>query len=273
MIVNDMVTLGIFPVSIAMQIASGAGDWFSDEQRSHDLLRGWRDACELAGCVWSGGETPTLKDVVNPGAVALSGSAWGMAKENILFNPDDISDGDLIVLLTSSGIHANGLTLARKIIAEHQKTGRAQLTDGRRAAEALLDPTHIYVDFIKELLSRNVRIHYGVNITGHGWRKLMRARGRFSYIIEEITEPQPIFSFLQENGPITDEEMYGTFNMGAGFALFVPPNDVELVQRVADDLGYPFSALIAGHIENSDQKNVIIRPKGLEFKAESLQVR
>jgi phosphoribosylformylglycinamidine cyclo-ligase len=275
MIVNDMVTLAIMPVSLAMHLAVGSSEWFKNEARVNDLIEGWGNACDLARCVWAGGETPTLRDIILPEAALLSGSAWGIAKNDKPFAPENINDGDLIVLLESSGIHANGLTLARRIADTLPEGYATKLSDGRLYGEALLDPTHIYCDFIEDALNYGVRIKYAINITGHGWRKLMRAPQSFAYVIDHLPTHRPIFDFLQEHGPVSDEEAYGNLNMGAGFALIIHPDDrklfAELYQLV--DVKRRFSSVTAGHVEKSDVKKVVIRPKGLEFKAETLAVR
>ena len=220
MIVNDMVTLGIFPVTCAMHLAVGNSDWFKDEERVRDLVEGWGAACDMARCIWSGGETPTLKDIIIPGTALLSGSAIGKPIRGI-FNPSKIEDGDEIYFLHSSGVHANGLTLARRIAEKLPLGYQTPLSDGSTYGETLLDPTAIYVKFIEECLDNYVDIHYAVNITGHGWRKLMRAPQPWSYVIDNLPPQLPIFDFLQEHGPVSDEEAYSNLNMGAGFALFV----------------------------------------------------
>jgi len=277
MIVNDMITVGALPLSTAMHLAVGDSDWFSDEKRSQDLVEGWEFACRLARCAWGGGETPTLRDVVFPNAVVLSGSAIGMVdpKSNLI-DPMNIRAGDAILLFASSGIHANGLTMARKI--GHRVGYSARLSDGDIYGEALLAPTKIYVPLIEGCQKAGVRIHYAVNITGHGWRKLMRAPQPFSYIIETLPRQQPLFGFLQKHGPITDREAYGNLNMGAGFAIYVTPDDVPLVQSVCDKYNaeVPTNAFVmtwAGHIEPGVEKRVVIVPKGIEFKGEELKVR
>jgi phosphoribosylformylglycinamidine cyclo-ligase len=180
----------------------------------------------------------------------------------------DIVAGDRIVIIESSGIHANGLTLARTIA---EKVGyNATLSDGRLYGEALLDPTHIYVGLIEDCLSAGLDIHYAVNVTGHGWRKLMRHPLPFSYVVDTLPTQLPIFDFIQENGPVDENEMYGNLNMGAGFAVYVPEGDVEQVIAVAEGLG--LCAFNAGVIEEGDKK-VVIKPKGIEFLGKSLEVR
>jgi phosphoribosylformylglycinamidine cyclo-ligase len=271
MIVNDMVTLGALPLAVAMHLGAGSSEWFRDERRAGDLVDGWKKACEFARCAWGGGETPTLSGVVEPQTVVLAGSAIGMIKPKGRLIRANIQAGDAIVLFESSGIHANGLTLARAIAERAPKGYLTLLGDGRTYGEALLDPTHIYVGAIEDCLNSGIDIHYAVNITGHGWRKLMRAPDSFAYIVDRVPAPPPVFEFMQAQGNIDDTEAYGNFNMGAGFAIYVPEKDVAAVLKIA--LGFPFEAMHAGRIEKSDQKKVVIAPKGIEYAAETLGVR
>ncbi len=271
MIVNDMATLGASPMSVAMHLAVGESSWFDDERRSGALVDGWARACHLARCAWGCGETPTLKGVVVPGTFVLSGSAMGLIKpKERLIWPDKIRHGDVILIAESSGIHANGLTLARKIADGLPEGYLTQLGNGRTYGDALLDPTHIYVGLVEDCLNAGVDIHYAVNITGHGWRKLMRAPQPFAYVIDELPRQHSIFSFIQKHGPVDDKEAYGNLNMGAGFALYVSESDVAQVLDLAP-FGYRVS--IAGHVEDCDTKKVVIKPAGLEYAGETLAVR
>jgi len=270
MIVNDMVTLGALPLSVAMHLAVGDASWFRDPRRDEHLIEGWEHACNLARCIWSGGETPELQDVVKPGTAVLSGSAMGIIAPKERLISGNIQDGDAIVMLAGSGIHANGLTLARKIA---QQTGYlAKIPGGRLFAEALLDPTPIYVPVIEDILDAGIRPHYAVNITGHGWRKLMRATEPFVYVIERVPEPQPVFRFIEEQGPVEEQEMYANYNMGAGFAIYVDPKDVEMVIEASRQHG--IEAWSAGHIEKRGaEKAVVIEPNGITFGGDALEVR
>lgn len=279
MIVNDIITLGALPLSVAMHLAVGTSKWFDDRARCQDLVNGWKRACDLAQCVWGGGETPTLKGVVVPESVVLSGSAMGLVKpKERLIKPENIRHGDAIVIMESSGIHANGLTLAREIATRLPNGYLTTLPDGRTYGETLLDPTHIYVRAMEALLDNGINVHYAVNITGHGWRKLMRATQPFKYVVDYLPTQLPIFNFLQEHGPISDKEAYGNLNMGAGFAVYVPEAQVERTLQVLEpysDRNFPdhFMSLWAGHIENSDIKKVVIKPKGIEYLGLTLGVR
>lgn len=271
MIVNDMVTLGALPLAVAMHLGAGSSDWFKDERRSADLVDGWRTACQLARCAWGGGETPTLSGIVEAATVVLAGSAIGMVKPKGRLIRANVQHGDAIIIFESSGIHANGLTLARAIADRAPNGYLTPLADGRPYGEALLDPTHIYVGAVEDCLNHGVDIHYAVNITGHGWRKLMRTSDLFAYIVEQVPAPQPVFDFIQSVGRVDDAEAYGNLNMGAGFAMYVPEKDVPTVLDLAKT--FPFAALRAGHVEKSSTKRVVITPKGLEYSADTLGVR
>ncbi len=272
MIVNDMITLGALPLSVAMHIAVGDSNWFDDEKRSRDLIEGWKNACNLARCTWGGGETSTLKGIIMTGAAVLSGSAMGIIKpKRQVIIADNIRHGDAIILVESSGIHANGLTMARKIAGRLPDSYLMKLENGKTYGETLLDPTHIYVGIVEGCLNSGISIHYAVNITGHGWRKLMRAMQPFTYVIEQLPKQLPIFRFLQKYGPVEDSEAYGNFNMGAGFALYVSEADVDTVIDIA--ASHNIGALCAGHIERSNSKKVVIRPKDLEYSGSTLCIR
>ena len=293
MIVNDMITVGALPIAVAMHLAVGDDSWFSNRERTQALIEGWKKACDLSGCVWSGGETPTLKGIILPGTATLSGSAIGRTMGEKIIEPSAIKAGDAIIIAQSSGIHANGLTLARDIATRTdsfwKKIGNlflpdrfplralpkgylTELDDGRTYGETLLDPTHIYVPMIEACLRAGIDIHYAVNITGHGWRKLMRAPQPFGYIIDTMPDELPIFRFILERGPVSLEEAYGNLNMGAGFAIYIAECDVARFLALAEISKWPFKVFRAGHIE-AGKKRVVILPKKLEYQAETLAVR
>jgi phosphoribosylformylglycinamidine cyclo-ligase len=271
MMVNDLITLGAMPVSIAMHLAAGESDWFKDEERAAALVEGFKEACNLSGASWGGGETPTLKGIIVPGTSLLSGSAIGIVhpKSNLIVSKN-IQEGDVILFVQSSGIHANGLSLARDIASRIPKGYLAELPDRKTFGEELLRPTRIYVKLIRECFVRGVNIHYAMNITGHGWRKIMRAKEPWRYVIHNMPKWNELFGFLREKGPLTPEEAYSNLNMGAGFALIVAPEDVHTVSNAAAASGD--LVMIAGHVEKGE-KSVYIEPLDLEFKGESLAIR
>ncbi len=274
MIVNDGAPLGAVPVTVAMHAAAGSTHWFNSAVRRKQFLLGWREACDEARCLYRGGETPIVRDMVKSDSALLSGSMIGIIRPKSRLIRRNIRHGDGIVILTSSGVHANGLTLARKIAEGLREGYRTKISDGRMYGEALLDPTHIYVGFVEDCLNAGVKIHYGVNITGHGWRKFMRAPEPFTYVIEQIPTPQPVFDFIAQKGNVSLRDMYADYNMGAGFALYVPPGQVSKVIRLWQKGNYPFQVFGAGHIEKSKKRRVVIERSGFEpFEEDELQVR
>jgi phosphoribosylformylglycinamidine cyclo-ligase len=271
MIVNDLVVVGALPQVVNAYWAVGDPDWMRDEQRARDLIEGWGAACQVIGAAWGGGETPTLKDIIQPGTIDIGGSAVGIVnpKERLVLG-DKLAAGDKIVLIESSGIHANGITFIRSLAAKDPEIYKTKLSDGRTFGEAILSPTHLYVDLVKALLEAKLDLHYMVNITGHGWRKLMRAVQPFSYVINEVP-PAPIeFAFMQAQSGADDNEMYGNFNMGAGYAVYVPADQAQQVVDIASGCG--LKAWAAGQVETGP-KQVVIKPKNITFTADTLGVR
>jgi phosphoribosylformylglycinamidine cyclo-ligase len=272
MIINDLIVVGADPQVVNAYFAVGDSSWFEDEQRSTDLVEGWARAVNMAGAVWGGGETPALKGIIEPSTIDLSGSAIGIIKpKKRLTLGDKLTAGDAILVVESNGIHANGLTLARAIAAKVPKGYATSLSDGKGYGESLLAPTHIYAGLVRELFEAGIDIHYMVNVTGHGWRKLMRANRELSYIVDQLPPAHPVFEFIQEQSGNSDTEMYGNFNMGAGFAIFMPEKDIALSQKIAQEK-YGFSSLNAGHVEDGPRR-VVIKPKKIEYQGESLGVR
>jgi len=270
--VNDIVTVGAKPLSVHAYWAVGGSDWFDDEERMRDLVQGWRQTCDDIGVAWGGGETPSLAGVVEAGAIDLAASCVGIIKpKECLILGHDLKPGDAIVLLESSGIHANGLTLARKL-AEQMVTGYATriTADGRMYGEALLDPTIIYSPVTEALFAAGVMVRYMVNITGHGWRKLMRHPGSFTYHITEIPPAPPVLRFIAQQAKLDAHDTYGSLNMGAGFAVFVPAVDAEKAIAVSEQHG--IKAYKAGTVEEGG-KQVVIEPLDVVFEGESLSLR
>lgn len=271
MIVNDLVVVGASSMVVSAYFAVGDSKWFTNTARVRDLIRGWASACEYAGAAWGGGETATLRGILKPDTIDLAGSALGrIYPKKRLTLGDKITVGDAIVFVQSSGVHANGLTLARTIAEGLPKKYKTRLSDGSMYGEALLRPAFIYAPVVRDIFDAGVDIHYMVHITGHGWRKLMRADKNVSYIIETVPGPQPIFSFLQKHSGANDRELYGTFNMGVGFALYLPHSDTGKVIRAAKTHG--MRAWVAGFVK-SGPKQVVIKEKNIVYSSSSLSIR
>jgi phosphoribosylformylglycinamidine cyclo-ligase len=272
-IVNDLITTGALPISVAMHAAVGDDEWFAKPGHSDELADGFAHGCREAQAVWGGGETPTLRGIVDPNTIVLAGSAIGRVRPKSARIIGDVQPGDVIVMLASSGIQTNGLTLCRKLAERLPQGYQTPIADGRTYGEALLDPSVIYVKLIAALQQASIRPHYTAHITGHGWRKLMRLDAPFVYRITAMPKSPPaIFQFLMDSGPIDIREAYATFNMGAGFAVYLPRSQADACVQIATKLGY--EAWIAGGVFNENgRKAVEIEPLKIAYEADTLQLR
>ena len=272
MAVNDLITVGATPLVVQAYWAAGGSEWFADAARAQALVEGWQRACTACKVAWGGGETPALAGIVEAGRIDLAASCTGLINpQQRLSVGDRLAAGDAIVLLASSGIHANGLSLARKL-SERLPQGYLTPIDDRGTTygEALLAPTTLYSPVTEALWQAGITPHYAANITGHGWRKLLRHPGRFTYRIDAVPAVPPLLKFIQQHAGQDDFEAYSTFNMGAGFALFVAAEHAERAVAVAREQG--IEALVAGRVEAGD-KQLLIEPLGLRYGDEALQLR
>ena len=271
MAVNDLITVGATPLVVQAYWAAGGSDWFGDDARAHALVSGWQQACEACGVAWGGGETPALAGIVEAGRIDLAAACTGIVnpKQRLSLGAH-LGAGDAIVLLASSGIHANGLSLARKLVERLADGWLTEVAPGVSYGEALLAPTRLYSPVTEALWRAGLQVHYAANITGHGWRKLLRHPSTFSYRIHTVPAVPPVLRFIQTQAQQDDYEAYGTLNMGAGFALFMPADQAEAAAAISRGLGIP--ALVAGRIE-AGPKRLIIEPLGIEFGDDALQLR
>ncbi|MFT3867148.1 MAG: AIR synthase-related protein [Nibricoccus sp.] len=273
-IVNDLATCGALPISVAMHAAVGDSGWFSDEKRMQGLVDGFAEGCKQAGAVWGGGETPTLRGIVEPNTIVLAGSAVGKISPKNLRITGDVKDGDAIIFLASSGVQTNGLTLCRKIADQLPQGYQTPIGfgDSRTYGEALLAPSVIYVEFVRECQQRGLKLNYVAHVTGHGWRKLMRLEEPFVYEITNVRQEPALFQFLEKAGPISKREMYATFNQGIGFAAYVAPELAEPVLEAAKAAGY--DAWLAGRVKKEGARKAVVIPSlGLAYEGDTLQVR
>ena len=164
--INDLTTVGANPLVVNAYWALGDNNWLKDKVRTSDFLRGWELACNDAGAVWGGGETPTLKGIIRKGTVDLAGSAVGIIKpKKRLICENKLKVGDRILLLKSNGLNANGLSLARAVAQKAKKGYGSVISNRIMFGEAILQKTNIYAQLIQKLLKHNCDIHYIVNLT------------------------------------------------------------------------------------------------------------
>jgi phosphoribosylformylglycinamidine cyclo-ligase len=271
MAINDLITVGATPLVVQAYWAAGGSEWFADAQRAQALVEGWKRACDTCQVAWGGGETPALAGIVADGRIDLAASCTGLIqpKERLSVG-DRLAAGDAIVLLASSGIHANGLSLARKLVERLPQGYLTPVTPEQNYGEALLAPTVLYSPVTEALYRAGISPRYCVNITGHGWRKLLRHPSALTYRIHTVPEVTPVLKFIQTHAGQDDREAYSTLNMGAGFALFVAADEAERTVAVAEAQGV--RAWVAGQVE-AGPKQLCIDPLGLVFADDALQLR
>ncbi len=274
MAVNDLITVGATPLVVQAYWAAGGSDWFDDRERAEALVAGWKRACDQCGVSWGGGETPALAGIVEAGRIDLAAACTGIVSpKSRLSLGDHLAPGDAIVLLASDGIHANGLSMARRL-AERLPRGYSTPLTGSAVpisfGEALLQPTVLYAPITEALFRAGIRVRYAVNITGHGWRKLMRHPAELTYRIRQLPDVPAVLSFIQQEAGLDARAAYGTFNMGAGFAVFVPAEDAARAAAVARKAGV--DAWVAGSVE-AGPRRLVIEPLDLEYAGSELGVR
>jgi len=271
MAINDLIIVGATPLVVQAYWAAGGSDWFGDAQRAQALVEGWKQACDTCGVAWGGGETPALAGIVEAGRIDLAASCTGIVNPKARLSLGErLGAGDAIVLLASSGIHANGLSLARKLVERLPQGYLSEVAPGLSYGAALLAPTLLYSPVTEALHRAGIVPHYAANITGHGWRKLLRHPSALTYRIDKVPAVPPVLKFIQQHARQDDREAYGTLNMGAGFALFVDANDAAQCVEIAKAQG--IHALVAGRVENGP-KRVLIEPLAIEFDSDELQLR
>jgi phosphoribosylformylglycinamidine cyclo-ligase len=219
--VNDTICVGAEPVAFVDYIAIEE----PDERITDQIGAGLDRAAEMANVDLVGGEIAVLPEMVR--GVDLSGTALGVLRREDLVSGADIREGDAIIGLRSSGVHSNGMTLARKVLQAGEVSLHDELDElDRSVGLELLTPTEIYVRDVLRLL-RSVRVTGMVDVTGGGLKNFVRLGKGLQYRIDDPLEPQPIFRAIQRIGRVSDHEMYKTFNMGMGFAIVLPEVEVE----------------------------------------------
>jgi len=220
--VNDAICVGAEPLTFVDYLAIDDPKTEITTQIGKGLAKG----ANLSNISIIGGETASLPEIIN--GFDLAGTCLAYVKKDSIVTGEKIVPGDVIIGLSSSGIHSNGYTLVRKII----KKAKLSYTDkfpnnlypGKTIGEVLITPTQIYVKEVVELLKK-VEVHGLAHITGGGLRNLPRLNKNVKFVIDDPFKPHPIFKFLQETGNVEDKEMYQTFNMGMGLAIIVSEKD------------------------------------------------
>ncbi len=269
-IANDLCCVGALPLVVNAYFATGSSDWYLRGDRSRALVEGWQRGCVDAGATWGGGESPSLPGLLAEDEVELAGAAVGAVPAgHTAVLGQELAPGDEIVLVASSGLHANGASLARLIAARLPAGYATELPGGQLFGEALLEPTVMYVPLVAALLEQGLPVTYLSHVTGHGLLKLMRPQRELTYRIARLPPVPAVLEFLVEQAGLEASQAYTTFNMGSGFAVYCAAGAGEQVVAAAALIG--LEALVAGVVEEGPRR-VVVEPAGLSFEGAEMEL-
>jgi phosphoribosylformylglycinamidine cyclo-ligase len=269
-ILNDLCCVGALPLVVNAYFATGASDWYREAERAEALLEGWRRACTDAGCAWGGGESPSLPGLLDERDIELAGAAVGVVPEGrSAILGQELGAGDEIVLVASSGLHANGASLARLLAGRLEDGYATPLPSGTTFGEALLEPSVMYAPLVAAALQADLPLTYISHVTGHGLLKLMRPAKELTYRVGRLPPVPEVLGFLVAQAGLDEHAAYSTFNMGAGYALYCAQGAGDEVVSLSERLG--LQALVAGRVEEGPRQ-VILEPVGVRFSGSELEL-
>lgn len=266
--VNDVVCVGAKPISMVDYIAVQK----LDPNFLGEIGKGLYEGAKIAQISIPAGELAQIKEMLKSEREGfgfdLVGTCVGVVDLDKIIIGKDINEGDILIGLKSNGIHSNGLTLARKVLFEKGsfKIDSYVYELGKTIGEELLEPTHIYVPEIMEMLKANLKIKVLAHITSDGFLNLTRIKSDYGYIIDHLPEPHPIFDLIQKVGEISTKEMFRVFNMGIGFCIVVPEGEVKKVFDICKK--FRIDCYKMGYTVKDSEKKVLIEPKKLIGKGD-----
>lgn len=255
--VNDMICVGAKPLSMVDYIAVERADAAMLDAIAAGLCEGARQARISI----SGGETAQLKDIVK--GFDLVGMAVGRVDLDKVICGREVAAGDVVIGVRSSGIHSNGLTLARRAFFEMHNYRPDHRFDELAVTigEELLRPTDIYVPEAMEILETVPGVKALINITSDGLLNLARVDAEVGFEIEALIEPHPVFALIQRLAKVDDSEMFEVFNMGIGFCYVVDPAAADLTLSILRRHGRQAQRI--GHAVADADKRVFVRQRDL----------
>ncbi|WP_273180612.1 MULTISPECIES: phosphoribosylformylglycinamidine cyclo-ligase [Methylophaga] len=253
MCVNDIAVLGAEPLFFLDYYATGK----LDVDIAESVVSGIAEGCLQAGAALVGGETAEMPSMYEEGDYDLAGFCVGVVEKEAVIDGSKVAAGDKLIGLAASGPHSNGYSLIRKIL---ERSGQSLKTefDGATLGERLLAPTKIYVKSLLQL-NEKVSIHALSHITGGGLLEnipRVLPEGVKAVIDSSSWQRPAVFDWLQDNGNVTDKEMYRTFNNGIGMVIVVAENDVSEALAVLNSAGE--QASLIGQIETANAADEIV---------------
>ena len=238
MCVNDVLTSGAEPLFFLDYIATGR---LSPEAMA-EVVEGIASGCRASGCALLGGETAEMPGFYPPGRYDLAGFCVAVVEEDALIDGRCVREGDRIVAIASSGVHSNGFSLVRRILEQEGVDASACLEpNGTSVIDSLLAPTTLYVSVVQRLLADGLSLHGMAHITGGGLpENLPRClpAGLQAEITPTSWERPNLFRWLQHQGAVPESDLWNTFNLGVGFCLVLPADQVEAACEICRTCGH-----------------------------------
>ena len=265
-VVNDVIAQGALPVVFNDQLEASDSSWYADEKRAQDFASGLVKICEEVGMALPAGESATVKYIVNPrppvkAIATLSGSVTGIiAPKERLVTGRNLAAGDHIIAVTSSGLHANGISLVIQKAMELPEQFLTKLPSGDTLGAEALIPTRSYVKLIEALLDAQIDIHALLPGTGDAIGKIAFDKRPYTYRIHSWLPIPALFTYYREQLGVDIRDCLKTFNWGAGYYLFVPADAADKVLSVGRAAGYELADV--GVVEAGDRQ-VIFEPENL----------
>lgn len=253
MCVNDIAVLGAEPLFFLDYYATGK----LDVDIAESVVSGIAEGCLQAGAALVGGETAEMPSMYEDGDYDLAGFCVGVVEKEAVIDGSKVAAGDKLIGLAASGPHSNGYSLIRKIL-ERSGQSLSSAFDDATLGEKLLAPTKIYVKSLLQL-NEKVSIHALSHITGGGLLEnipRVLPEGVKAVIDASSWQRPAVFDWLQENGNVTDKEMYRTFNNGIGMVIVVAENDVSEALAVLNSAGE--QASLIGQIETANAADELV---------------
>jgi phosphoribosylformylglycinamidine cyclo-ligase len=259
--VNDILCVGAEPISLVDYVAVQA----LKPDLIGELAKGLAEGARQARVAIPGGEIAQVREMIkgeDDEGFDLVATCVGVVPTDRIVVGRDIAPGDVVVGLRSSGIHSNGLTLARRVLLQQASLSlqNRPVPLERTVGEELLVPTRIYVAPVLAMLGE-LRVKALAHITSDGLLNLLRIDSSVGFDLDNLPEPPPIFRLIQRLGAIPDEEMYAVFNMGVGFCVVVSESEADRALAIAAEHGFPADVL--GHVVAEPQRAVQLKPVGL----------
>ncbi len=265
-VVNDVIAQGALPVVFTDQLEASNSSWYADEKRAKDFADGLYSICKEVGMALPAGESASVTYIVNPtppvkSIATLSGSVTGIvAPKGRLITGKKLAEGDHIIAVASSGLHANGISLVIKKAMELPEQFLTKLPNGKTLGEEALTASRSYVALVEALLEAGVDIHALLPGTGDGVGKLAYDKRPFTYRIHSWLSVPPFMMYFKDSLKVPVKDCLKTFNWGAGYYVFVPASEVERVLSLGGKAGYSLADV--GIVENGPRQ-VIFEPENI----------